>query len=229
MRSRRAAAYLTLVVLLAGIAVFASRVRLPDTFFYTRAAEHMINPGCAELHCFRVLVPWVLGALPGPSIVRWKGYAVVVNAAAALAVFDLCLLLGLSRRASVIAAVLTAFGFGSLYTLFEPYTSDPIMFFLAPLVTRLALDDRALGAGVAAGIGVLAKEFVLMPLAMVALVDGWMGQWRRAWRVVAAAAAGFAVWLALNAVLRFAFGYNYGPNKSPNLLKGSYLAIWLGN
>lgn len=128
MRSRRAAAYLALVVLLAGIAVFASRMRMPDTFFYTRAAERMINPGCAEIHCFRVLVPWVLGALPGPPVVRWKGYAVVLNAAAALAVFDLCLLLGLSRRASLIAAFLTAFGFGSLYTLFEPYTSDPVMF-----------------------------------------------------------------------------------------------------
>jgi len=229
MRKGRLIGFLVLAAALACLAVFASRVRHPDTFFYTRASEQMIQPGCAEIHCFRVLAPWVIGMLPGPDLVRWKAYPVVMNALAGIAVFDLCVFLGLTQRASVIAAILTAFGFGSLYTVFEPYTSDPIMFFLAPLVTRLALDDRALGAGLAASIGVLAKEFVLMPLAMVALIDGWMGQWRRAWRVVAAAAAGFVVWLALNAVLRVAFGYNYGPNKSPNLLNGSYLAIWLGN
>src|SRR5438067_7051589 len=125
MRNGRMAAFLGFAVSLAVIAVFASRYRMPDTFFYTRAAEHLINPGCAEIHCFRVLAPWVVGALPGPELVRWKGYAVVMNAAAGIAVFDLCLLLALSRRASTIAAILTVFGFGSLYTLFEPYTSDP--------------------------------------------------------------------------------------------------------
>lgn len=84
-------------------------------------------------------------------------------------------------------------------------------------------------AGAAAAIGVVAKEFVLIPLAMVALIDAWTGKWRQAARAVAAAAIGFAVWMGLNAFLRLQFGYSYGPNHSPRLLAGSFLAIWLHN
>ncbi len=224
---RRLGAYVALVSVLAAVAVPASRLRLPDSFFYTQAAERMILPGCAEIHCFRVLIPWTIGALPGPALVKWKGYAVLCNAASAIAVFDLCLLFGLSRRASVIAAALTAFGFGSLYTLFEPYTSDPLMFWLTPLVTRWALEDRMTRAGVVASIGVFAKEFVVVPFALVGIADARAGMWRQAVRAAAAGAAAFAVWLALSFFLRSQFGYSYGPNKSPRLLGGSYLAIWL--
>ena len=45
------------------------------------------------------LVPWLLAPLPGPSLVKWKAYAVVSNAAAAVAVFALCVTFGLSTRA----------------------------------------------------------------------------------------------------------------------------------
>ena len=229
MRTRCIGALLALLAILGVIAVFAARWWTPDSEFYIGAAERRIRPGCAEIHCFRVLMPWAIGVLPGPSVVKWKASAVLLNAAAAIAVFDLCLVLGLSRRASLISAILTAFGFGSLYTLFEPYRGDSLMFFLAPLVTRWALEDRMMRAGVAASIGVFAKEFVLVPLAMVAAVDAWAGRWRRAFRAAAAAAAGFVVWLGLNAFLRLQFGYTYGPNRSPQLLAGSYLAVWLHN
>ena len=60
----------------------------------------MINPGCAEIHCFRVLVPWTIGAIPGNWLFKWKAYAVLANAGAAIAVFDLCLFFG-TDQASV--------------------------------------------------------------------------------------------------------------------------------
>jgi hypothetical protein len=224
---RRLAVYLVLVAVLGIVAVFSSRLRLPDSFFYTRAAEQPIQPRCAEIHCFRILVPWTLGSLPGPALLRWKGYGVVANALTAITVFDLCLLLGLSHRASVIAGGLSVFGFGSLYTLFEPYTSDPLMFSLSPLVARWVLEDRVVRAGALASLGVFAKEFIVVPFAIVALADAATGLWRRAFRAAGAAAVAFVVWLAVGYWLRTAFGYTYGPNRSPQLLAGSYLAIWL--
>lgn len=223
----RLAAYLMLVAVLSAVAFISSRLRLPDTFFYTSAAEQGVVPGCAEIHCFRILIPWTIGALPGPALLKWKSYGVLCNAAAAIAVFDLCLVFGLSRRASTIAAALTVFGFGSFYTLFEPYTSDPLMFWLTPLVMRLALEDRASVAGAIACVGVFAKEFIVVPIAIVAIADAIGRRWERAFRLAVACAAAFAVWLALHLFLRFQFGYTYGPNKSPRLFAGSYLFFWL--
>lgn len=226
-RRTRILAYAGLVAVFSAVAFIASRLRLPDTFFYTSAAERGIVPGCAEIHCFRILVPWVVGAFPGPDLLRFKAYGVLCNAAAAVALFDLSLAFGLSRRASLIASALTAFGFGTFYTLFEPYMSDPLMFWLTPVVVRLALEDRAGLACAIACVGVFAKEFIVVPLAIVGGADMVYGRWRRARRLVAAGGAAFVVWLALNLVLRSAFGYTYGPNKSPRLLSGSYLFHWL--
>lgn len=229
MTSRRARAFVAMVLLLGLIASVTSRLRLPDSFFYTDAEAARIIPGCAEIHCFRVLVPWTLGVLPGSSVVKWKAYAVLANAAAGIAVFDLSLVLGLTVRTAAIAMALSAFGFGSLLTMFEPYTSDPLMFWLSPVVTRLAIDDRAgLAAGVAA-IGVFAKEFIVAALGIPGLMFAAVHQWARARRIVAAAAAAFVVWLAVQAWLRLAFGYSYGPNRSPKLTAGSYLYVWLSN
>src|SRR5215217_3153464 len=93
-RPTRLAAFLLLVAGLSAVAFISSRLRLPDTFFYTTAAERGVVPGCAEIHCFRILIPWTIGALPGPALLKWKAYGVLCNAAAAIAVFDLCLIFG---------------------------------------------------------------------------------------------------------------------------------------
>jgi len=228
-RHPRLAAYLGLVAFLSVVAFFASRLRLPDTFFYTGTEEHTIVPHCAEIHCFRVLIPWTVSALPGPSLVKWKGYGVLCNAAAAIAVFDLCLVFGLTRRASVIAGAITVLGFGSFYTLFEPYTSDPLMFWLTPLETRLTLADRMAAAAAIACVGVFAKEFVVVPFAIVGLADARHGRWSKVGREVGAAAIACAVWLGLQLFLRWNYDYSFGTNKSPRILAGSYLAIWLSH
>src|SRR5262249_38905016 len=215
-----------LALLLIAIAAAASPQRLPDSFYYERVAAQKIVPGCSEIHCFRPLVPWVLGLLP-PGVTKWKVYAALCNVAAALAVFDLCLLFGMPRRASAIAASLSAVGFGALYTLFEPFTSDPLMFWLAPLATRELLRDRFTSAAALTSIGVLAKEFVVAPSVIVAIADVRAGRWSHGRRAVGVAAVGFGVWLALHYWLSHAFGYTYGDNKSPRLSTGSYLVFWL--
>jgi hypothetical protein len=225
-RLRRAGAAIGLAVVLGAIAAAASPLRLPDSYYYERIAARTIIPGCAEIHCFRPLVPWTLGLLP-PAVAKWKAYAVLCNVGAAMAVFDLCLIVGMTTRASILAASLSAFGFGSLYTLFEPFTSDPLMFWVAPLTTRWLLQDRVVRAGALTCLGVFAKEFVVAPIVIVVLADARAGRWARARRAAAAAAIAFAVWLALQYGFMHAFGYSYGDNKSPKLSSGGYLVFWL--
>ena len=168
--------YLAFVIALAVVGVISSRVRLPDNLFYIQASERMINPGCAEIHCFRVLVPWTIGAIPGNWLFKWKAYAVLANAGAALAVFDLCLFFGLTRRASIVAGALSAFGFSSFGTIWQPYQSDPLMFWWAPIVMRWALEDRMAAAGMLASVGVFAKEFIVVPLGIAGIADAMDGR-----------------------------------------------------
>ena len=85
-----------------------------DRDTYETVGRQFVLPDCSELHCFRVLVAWTLESLPGPSLVKWKAFAVLANAAAAIALGRLCLVLGLSARGRpVYATWLAAFGFGS--------------------------------------------------------------------------------------------------------------------
>src|SRR5579871_2645998 len=120
--------------------------RITDRGTYEAIAARVIVPDCNDLHCFRVLVPWILGRLPGPSIVRWKSYAVVANTAAAAAVFFLAITLGLSPRGAAYAAAMSGFGFGAFYTVYDCYTADPLMFAVGPVLTTELLRGRALFA-----------------------------------------------------------------------------------
>lgn len=203
--------------------------RVTDRGLYEATAAQTIVPDCSDLQCFRVLVPWVLGRLPGPSVVRWKVYAAVCNAAAAVAVFLLCLTMGLSRRGAVIAAAISAFGFGSLYTLHDPFTSDPLMFVVGPFVTNQLLAGR-LGIATAVGIvGVLAKEFSAAPLYAFAAWQAVRRQWAPAIRALLAGNAAFLTWTTLTVTLMLRFNYSWGFSGigSANLSGGAALALWL--
>jgi hypothetical protein len=80
----------TLVIVLGTIAWLSPLPdRVTDREIYERTAAHRVVPDCTDLHCFRVLVAWTLGALPGPSTLKWRSYAVICNAAAALMVLQL--------------------------------------------------------------------------------------------------------------------------------------------
>ena len=190
-------------------------------------AEKPIIPGCSSIACFRVLVSWVMWLFPGVEL-KWRVYAVVFNALAALAVFDLSLAWGLSGRAALIAMALSAFGFGSLWTLFDPFNSDPLMFFLGPLLTRWLVEERVGRTFLVTAVGVLAKEFVVAPLAICAIAAARARRWSEANRAASAAAAAVVVWLALHVWLRRWFQYNYtGGYASTQVFSGGYLWFWL--
>ena len=201
--------------------------RQTDRAIYETTASRTFVPDCTDLHCFRVLVAWTLGAIPGPSLIKWNSYAVIANAAAAMAVLALSRTWGLPARAAWMAALLSAFGFGSLYTLHDVFTSDPLMFALGPIVVWLLWHERVAVAAAVASIGVLAKEFVAAPLYVFAAVAFVEQRRLLAWRTLAAANCALITWLVLQFVLMLRFNYGYGDNSSTHLLSGGYLATWL--
>jgi hypothetical protein len=201
--------------------------RQTDRGAYEATASQFIVRDCSDLHCFRVLVPWTLGAIPGPSLPKWKAYAVVANLFAAVAVFALSIAWGMSQRASMMASLLSALGFGSLYTLFDPFTSDPLMYAIGPLLVWLLLKDRIAAAGLVAAIGALAKEFAAAPMLIWSAATAATGRWTEALRVLSAANVALIAWLSLQLILIIGFNYSYADNASTHLLSGGYLWRWL--
>ena len=117
----------------------------------------------------------MLERLPGSSIVKWKTYAVLANAVGAVAVWRLSLLFGLSSTAALGAMWLSALGAGTLYSLFDAYTCDPLMYMLGPVMSIWLWRGQYIRASVAGMVGILAKEFAAAPLwifSLFALLDG---------------------------------------------------------
>jgi hypothetical protein len=203
--------------------------RVTDQKVYEATAAQVIVPDCSDLQCFRVLVPWIVGRLPGPSTLRWKRYAALANAAAAAAVFVLCGTLGLSRRAAAIAAALSACGFGSFYTLHDPFTSDPLMYAVGPFITNALFTGRFAVAALVGIVGVTAKEFAAAPLYAFAGYAALGRQWPAAARAFTAGNAAFLAWalLTLGLMLRYNYGYGWNGKGSADFAHGAALALWL--
>jgi hypothetical protein len=201
----------------------------PFTSPYETTANRTIVPGCSEVQCFRVLVPWILGLVPVPSVLKWKAFAIVGDVAAAFAVFDLCLTFGLPRRIATTALWLTALGFGSMFAMWDPFNADPLMFYLGPAVTRWLLEERYARVAVVTCVTVLAKEFVVVAVAMLGVWAAWTRRWRAARMAFLTAAAAFLLWGALQLLLMRLFDYSYsgfGTAPATKLLSGSFLFLW---
>lgn len=226
--AQRLAHFAALALCLAAIA-WASPLpqRVTDRDVYEATAAHGVVLDCSDIHCFRVLVPWLLAPLPGPSIVKWKAYAVVSNAAAGVSVFVLCLTFGLSRRAAGFASIVSAFGFGSLYTLHDVYSSDPLMYFLGPFLTNELLAGGLALATVVGAAGVLAKEFAAAPFYLITLCFAVERRWREAARTLVAANAVLIVWFLVTLALMLRFNYTYAGSASADLGGGANLVGWL--
>jgi hypothetical protein len=135
----------------------------------------------------------------------------------------------MTTRAALMASALSAFGFGSLYTLHDPHTSDPLMFAVGPAITNALLLGR-FGVAAAAGIiGVFAKEFAAAPLYAFAAYSAIERRWLPAARALAAGNAAFITWALLTITLMLRFNYTYGwnGNGSANFAEGAALALWL--
>ena len=198
-----------------------------DRDLYQQIGRRVIVLDCHDVHCYRVLVAVVLEHLPGPSLFKWKAYAVLASAAAALALGRLCIVLGLSARLALVATWIAAVGFGPLQAVFDPYTSDPLMYLLGPVMMAELLENRLGRASLLGSIGVLAKEFAAVPLWIFTLMAALQRRWDVAARALLGALAATLVWLTLQTVLMTLYNYSYGGNPSVNLLGGGYLVVWI--
>lgn len=198
-----------------------------DQAMMERVGQGVIVPGCADLNCFRILVPATLEALPGSSAVRWRGFAVIANAGAAIATGYMALTLGLSAPAATWAAWLAATSAGAFATIHHPYNADPFVLLLAPIITTLLLRSRW-GAATAIGtVGIFAKEFAAAPLYISAAASALGRRWRESVLQFLLAFAVTAVWIALQIALMRLFDYSYNDNPSSQPLAGGYLRLWL--
>jgi hypothetical protein len=186
-----------------------------------------IAPDCSSLHCTRVLVPWLLEGLPGPSDVKWKTYAVLANAGGAVALGRLSAIVGLSTRAVALAPWIAAVGFGPLFTLFDPYSSDPLMYLVGPVLFLLLLRDRLAIGGMVATVGVLAKEFAAVPLWIFCWYEALQRRWGAAARAFVMALFATTAWLSVHLSLVAGFNYTYSDSPSVDLLGGGYLGWWV--
>jgi hypothetical protein len=198
-----------------------------DRNVYERLGREWVVPGCNDFHCFRPLVSWVLGRIPGPPLVIWKTYAVLCQLGAAVAMLHWARRWHATPRSARMVAWLTALGSGACYTLFDPYTSDPLMHLLGPAL-MLAIDRGRFGlATTASAIGVFAKEFAAVPLAVSAAARALNGKWAETRRLVAATAIVLAVWAAWQLIARTQLDYTTGPTYSADVTTGGYLVFWL--
>ncbi len=209
------------------VAAIAPAPGSTDRGFYEQLGRELIIRDCSDIHCFRPLVPGILEHLPGPSLFKWKAYAVIANAIAALAVGRFCVLIGLSWSASIAATWLAALGTGSLYSIFDPHTADPLMHMLGPLLAIELWQGRSIRAGWMAAIGVFAKEFAAAPLWIFTGLAVLSRRWPAARHLLLVSTAVMIVWLVKVAGLMALLNYRFGFTASDDLLRGGYLATWL--
>jgi hypothetical protein len=215
-----------MVAVLAVIAAIAPTPIESNRDFY-QTIGYKLSPGCGGGDCFRPLIPGVLENLPGPSLLKWKAYAVVANAIGAIAVGRFCLMLGVSAPAALSAMWLSALGAGSLYSLFDAYSSDALMYMLGPLMAVWFWRGRYLVATAAGLVGIFAKEFAAAPIWIFSLMALLDRRWNAAVRLFLCAAAVTLAWLALHTSFMTLEDYGYGATASADLLHGGFLATWL--
>jgi hypothetical protein len=198
-----------------------------DQLMMERVGQGVIVPGCADLNCFRILVPAALEALPGPSLPRWRTYAVLANLGGAVAAGWLAVALGLSRQAALLTLWLSAMAAGSMATVHHPYNADPFVLMLAPVLTVLLVAGRHAAAWMLATAGIFAKEFAAVPHFIAAGAAALGRDWPAFGRGLLHAIGIFCVWVGLQFGLMSAFNYSYNENPSSQLLEGGYLGYWM--
>jgi hypothetical protein len=133
---------------------------------------------------------------------------------AAVAVGQWCLLLGMSAFAAATASWVSALGNGSLYSLFDCYTSDPFMYMVGPLIAVAVWQGRVGRAGAFGAVGVFAKEFAAAPLWICSAFEALENRRREAVRLAFASTAVTLVWIALQSSLRLLLNYRNGATAS---------------
>lgn len=218
---------LTVAPTLAVIAALApSPWYITERDIFQQIGREFFVHDCSSLHCTRVLVSWILEQLPGPSLLKWKVYAVAGGTAAAAGAAALGRQLGLGARAAQWSAWLVALGAGVQITLFDPYGPDPFIYAITPWMLLWVLQQRIALAAAVAAVGVFAKEFAAAPLWIGA---GYAVLARRsdlAWRCATAAMIATLIWVVLQIAVILRFNYSYGGSPSALVFEGGNFTRW---
>lgn len=198
-----------------------------DRGVYERMAREWLVPGCNDFHCFRPLVSWILGRIPGSPLVIWKAYAAICQTGAGVAMAFWVMRWGLPARSAAKVAWLTALGSGACYTLFDPFTSDPLIHLLGPVLLLLIDQRRHATAATLTTIGVMAKEFAAVPLVVGTVYRALRNQWRDARTLAIGSIVTIGAWAAWQVYARTQLGYTTGPTYSADLSTGGYVVFWL--
>lgn len=214
----------------ATLAVIATFTPMPwyitERDIFQRIGREFFLPDCSSLHCTRVLVSWILEQLPGPSLLKWKIYAVVGGTIAAAGTARLARHAGLSVRVAQWSAWLVAFGSGIQITLFDPYGPDPFVYAITPWMLLWVVQDRIVLAASLGVVGVFAKEFAAAPL-WIGVGYALLARRRELfWRCAAAAMTATLVWVTLQIALILRFNYSYGGSASALVFEGGNFTRW---
>ena len=199
---------------------------LTDKDIYEKLGRELIIAQCDDLQCFRVLVPWTLGLIPGGGYLKWRLYALLCETGAAILMGWWVVRLGASPRAALQVTWLTALGAGSLYTLYDPFTADPLMHLLGPLLLLLLFADRIGPAAIVGVAGIFGKEFAAVPFWVAGVT--WLQQrdTGRATQALAVFAGVTGTWAVWQLATRSLGGYT-PVQHSGDLLHGAFLMFWL--
>src|SRR4030095_7138300 len=77
--------FLAIAAVLGAIAAIAGTPVAGDRDVYQKIGRQVFVLDCHDIHCSRLLPAPIIEHLPGPSLMKWRAYAVLTNAAAAIA------------------------------------------------------------------------------------------------------------------------------------------------
>jgi hypothetical protein len=180
-----------------------------DAVHYDAMAREPLEPVAPPPWAERIGVPLLVAALPGSIETGFLAVAVASMLAAAVLVGLIAHELGLSVRAQVASAALTAGSYVGVHALYNPYYVDPTAVAVVALALLLALRRRWLAFAAVVTAGVLVKEVAATLVVVPYLLE------RRPGRLLDARAARLALGLAVPVLVCFALVHALAPAAPP--------------
>ena len=225
LRMRRLAGIVLFNAVLAAAmqALAPDQPRMTDRNDYEYTGRQPLAANCPNtIYCYRILVPMLLERVPMDPERRWRGLQWLAHTATGSVVAVATAPIGSPLIASILLQTSYAFAF----TAYDPYTADPVVFFISGLILYLWLADRALAVTLVAAFGVFAKETVALVASAPALAVLLWSDRRARWRWLLPAAVAWPLLLGFHWYMDTYEGWGISKNPAASFGTGSWLAIW---
>jgi hypothetical protein len=208
-----------------------------DRSGYEYVEAQPLAANCPQsIFCYRVLVPAALGHVPAPDVVRWRGFAIAANTLTGILLASLAVAAATTGSLmrpwlpALVASILYQASFGATFAIFDPFTPDAAVYFLAACLAVLWWLDRAWLAMLVAVIGVFVKETIALVMTATALAACVQPRARRArgpWLIGALVA--WVVVIGFHVFMDAFAGWTERGSGSADILGGAWLARWLAD